>query len=341
MMAVMKPTMVSGMDIVAKKNGWKCESRAVKATVDYFCSQHNSCTMNDELALVEGERKFFWGDCLVFFRVFMVYSKTFILIPNFFLKSVILSFPSTITVTYYGLYDIEGATRNDNLIIDAYATLKTPVGYKYHMALMEMQSVPVCAMVKQQNNYNNNNNYDNNNNNNNNKWYNYNNYFTWSSCPKDGTYTFKAKFALDKPNSSFLSWFLTGYHGEATVDFYLERSMDLVGRCHIPMKTKPTLPIPSGMIVTLLSVVGLFIYAGLCLYSRRLLCCWGNNNRRTKTGKDDKEEKLISVPYEHEFGKKIDLVRKKKAEKSAAAASGSGDNTDKKKQEAVVDLVLW
>jgi hypothetical protein len=43
------------MDIVAKKDSWRCESRPVKATFQYLCSQHNACTLNDEQALIEGE----------------------------------------------------------------------------------------------------------------------------------------------------------------------------------------------------------------------------------------------------------------------------------------------
>jgi hypothetical protein len=49
------PMEVMGMDVVAKKDGWRCESRPIKASLQYLCSQHNSCTLNNEQALIEGE----------------------------------------------------------------------------------------------------------------------------------------------------------------------------------------------------------------------------------------------------------------------------------------------
>jgi hypothetical protein len=54
---VLLPQTVSGMDIVAK-DGWRCESRPVKASIKYICSQHRACTLNDEEALIEGECEF-------------------------------------------------------------------------------------------------------------------------------------------------------------------------------------------------------------------------------------------------------------------------------------------
>ena len=49
------PMEVLGMDVVANKDGWRCESRPIKASLQYLCSQHNSCTLNNEQALIEGE----------------------------------------------------------------------------------------------------------------------------------------------------------------------------------------------------------------------------------------------------------------------------------------------
>jgi hypothetical protein len=210
------------------------------------------------------------------------------------------------------LYDIEGATNKDKLLIDAYASLKTHVGYTHRMSLMELKSLSVCAM----NNNNNNKNGGSSSSSSSSNWYNFNNYYKSNACPKDGIYPFETMFTLDAPKSRLLSWLATGYHGEATVDIYLERTMDLVGRCHIPMKTKPTLPIPSGMIVTtLLMVISCVSLGYYVFWKRRQL------KMMPKRQPDDKKEVLLM--HEHAFGKTIDTARSK------------GRN------EPVVDLVAW
>lgn len=215
-------------------------------------------------------------------------------------------------VTYYGLYDIEGATSNDNLLIDAYASFNTHLGFKHRMSLMSlMEAFPVCGMVQKQNS--------------NSNWYsNMYNKNGGSSCPNDGTYNFQTMFALDAPKSRFLSWFMTGYHGEAVVDIYMERTMDLVGRCHIPIKTKPTLPILSGMVSMTLLIVGTIILVSFGLAGKLPKCpplprsCLG---RRRKGGEDDNNDVLL-LPYEHQFGKTIETAKKYR-------------------KEPVTDLVAW
>ena len=309
------------MDIVAKKDSWRCESRPVKATFQYLCSQHNACTLNDEQALIEGE-------CESMFRVHVMRCRwTFSSWSKETKSSHCCSFsllpPNP--VIYYGLYDIEGATNKDNLLIDAYASFNTHVGYTHRMPLLELKSLSVCAMNNNKNKYNggssstssttSSSSSTTSSSSGSGNWYNFNNYYRSSSCPKDGTYPFETMFTLEAPKSRLLSWLATGYHGEATVDFYLERTMDLVGRCHIPMKTKPTLPIPSGMVVTtLLMVIGCASLGYFIFWKRRQV-------KIPKGKPDDKKEVLLM--HEHAFGKTIDTARSK------------GRN------EPVVDLVAW
>jgi hypothetical protein len=214
------------------------------------------------------------------------------------------------------LYDIEGATNQDNLLIDAYASLNTHVGYKHRMELMTMEAFPVCGMVTQNNK--NKNSYNNNGGNSNNNWYNFNNYYKASSCPQDGTYPFETKFTLEKPDSRLLSWLITGYHGEAVVDIYLERTMDLVGRCHVPMRTRPSYPIPSGMVFTTLLLAASGIFLVYAIVRRKM----GGGGLRQKEEQDAHKEVLLSAEEEDQFGQTMDIARKER-------------------KEPVVDLVAW
>lgn len=213
---------------------------------------------------------------------------------------------TTTTVTYYGLYDIEGATEDDVLLVESYASLNTHVGYKHRMDLLPLQTVPVCGMVQQDENGNNiyssvSNWYKNNFNNNQN-----------AVCPQDGQYPFEASFQFQAPKSRFLSWLATGYHGEAVVDIYMQRTMDLVGRCHLPIKTKPTLPLVSGMI----AMTSLFV---MSLVGLTYLILWGRKGGRSGgyrcLGTKENEESLLPneddyVTAMDEFGVKMETARK-------------------------------
>ena len=145
------------------------------------------------------------------------------------------------TVTYYGLKDIYGATNYDSISIHAHANVHTLLGYTHRETLANKVQVPLCDNSYKADQYNQN-----------------------GNCPADGSYSFATAFQTESP-SEIGGWLLTGYKGEIVLNMYLDSTKELVGRCRVDMKTKPTnWQAPSGKLVSCLvlaSLIGGVAYA--------------------------------------------------------------------------------
>ena len=176
-------------------------------------------------------------------------------------------------VTYYGLKDVYDATNADSIKIHAHANLYMLPGFLQRQQVLTMATVPLCGSFVNDE------------------------YNQYRYCPADGTYNFDTEFQMESPND-FLAWMRTGYRGEMIVNMYLDTSMKLVGRCTMGIRTKPSVPILSGMFVSTMLILSLSMYIGYMI-SRRVRPQWVLRwpQRNTNT------EELL--PYNHEFRHKV------------------------------------
>lgn len=126
-------------------------------------------------------------------------------------------------------------------------------------------------------------------------------YNTYRYCPADGTYNFNTEFEMESPNN-FVSWTRTGYRGQMIVNIYLDSSMKLVGRCTMGIRTKPSIPILSGMFVSTMLILSVCGYIGYVI-SRRRARSQSNLQLPEHTDSDTKTDELL--PYEDKFRFKV------------------------------------
>lgn len=176
-------------------------------------------------------------------------------------------------LTYYGLKDIFDATNADSLKIHAHVNLFMLPGFMERQQLMTMATVPLCGSFVNDE------------------------YNRYKYCPADGTYNFDTAFQMEGLND-FVAWLRTGYRGELIVNMYLDTTMSLVGRCTMGIRTKPSVPILSGMLVSTMLILSLCVTIGY-MVSRRVRSQgslrWPQRNSRS--------EELL--PYDHKLRNKV------------------------------------
>ena len=151
-------------------------------------------------------------------------------------------------VNYFGLVDQYAATQDDYLTVNS-DFVYSMLGLKHTFSLADGLFMPLCNSYLEASADN-----------------------ADGACPNDGSYRFESVYSMPDSESVFVGWAASGWKGVVTVEAYLVRTNELVGKCSMDVTTMVSGSFENGIFKTVPSAATI-TYGVLTLLVASLALC--------------------------------------------------------------------